>query len=67
MPNKTSLETRVVEKSHNTGNKNVSTKGSKRTGIASLIKDPTLYIKKKKKKTNVVSVVSDPTIYKKNK
>lgn len=69
MPNKTSLETRVVEKSHNTGNKNVSTKGSKRTSIASVIGDPTLYIKnkKKKKKTNVVSVVSDPTIYKKNK
>ena len=50
MPDKTSLETRVVEKSHNTGNKNVSTKGSKRINIASIILDPTLYVKKKKKK-----------------
>jgi hypothetical protein len=48
MADKTSLETRVVEKSHNTGNKNVSTKGGKRTNIASIILDPTLYIKKNK-------------------
>ena len=43
MPDKTSLETSVTEKSHSTGTKTA-------INVGSVILDPTLYIKKKKKK-----------------
>ena len=43
MADKTSLETRVTEKSHSTGTKSA-------INIGSIVLDPTLYVEKKKKK-----------------